>query len=259
MLEALLALVAGLLIGSFLNVCIYRMPRELSVVRPRSFCPACKKPIAWYDNVPLLSFAVLRGRCRHCAQPIPLRYPIVEALTAALFFLIVLWLGPTLHALKLCVFCALAVGLTFSDLEERDLPDQFTLGGVAVGLIFAVLTPLDVKFLSFYLRWNPKWLSLMVAAVSAAVPALLLWGLGALYQRIRHKEGLGLGDVKMVAMIGAFLGLEGTLLTVTAGSLLGSVIGLAYIYLAKKDPGTYELPFGTFLGAGAIAAALYLR
>jgi leader peptidase (prepilin peptidase)/N-methyltransferase len=245
------------LIGSFLNVCIYRMPRDLSVVSPRSFCPACEHPVAWYDNIPILSFVVLRGRCRHCAGPISRRYPLVEALTAALFFGIVLMRGPSLLSLKLCVFCALIVGLVFSDLEERILPDEFTLGGVALGLLFAVTVPFQGTFLSLFLHhWGHRWLSRAESVVSAAVPALLMWGLGALYQKLRHKEGLGLGDVKMVAMIGAFLGLQPAILAVMVGSLLGSVIGLAYIYLSRKDASTYELPFGTFLGAGAIAVAL---
>ena len=122
MLESLLAIIAGLLIGSFLNVCIYRMPRDLSVVRPRSFCPACEHPIAWYDNIPVVSYFVLRGRCRHCGARIPVRYVIVELLTAALFFLIVTALGLTAPAAKLCLLTALLVGLTFADLEERILP-----------------------------------------------------------------------------------------------------------------------------------------
>jgi leader peptidase (prepilin peptidase) / N-methyltransferase len=257
MLEALVALVAGLLIGSFLNVCIYRMPRDLSVVSPRSFCPACEHPVAWYDNIPIASFVVLRGRCRHCGKPIPIRYPLVEALTAALFVVAVLTRGPSLLSVKLCVFCALIIGLVFSDLEERILPDEFTLGGIALGLLFAFVAPFQAMFLSLFLpHWNHRWLSLVEAVVSGAVPALLMWGLGALYLKIRHKEGLGLGDVKMVAMIGAFLGLQGAIATVMVGSLLGSLIGLAYIYLARKDPGTYELPFGSFLGAGAIVVAL---
>jgi leader peptidase (prepilin peptidase)/N-methyltransferase len=257
MLAALIALAAGLLIGSFLNVCIYRMPRDLSVIAPRSFCPACEHPVAWYDNVPLVSYVVLGGRCRHCAKPIPLRYPLVEGLTAGLFFLVVLALGPSMRSVKLCVFCALVVGLVFSDLEARILPDEFTVGGIALGLIFAVLAPFQFMISSLFLpHWDPRWLSLAEAAVSSAAPALLLWGMGAVYEKIRHKEGLGLGDVKMVAMVGAFLGLQGAVGTVMFGSLLGSLIGLIYIYATRKDAGTYELPFGSFLGVGAIAVAL---
>src|SRR5579862_5045413 len=127
----------GLIIGSFLNVCVYRLPQDLSVVRPRSYCPACSHPIAWFDNVPLFSFAVLGGRCRHCKAAISWRYPVVEFMTGALFFTFVLKLGPTLPALKFCVLSALLVGLAFADLEARILPDEFTLGGMAVGLVLA--------------------------------------------------------------------------------------------------------------------------
>ncbi|MGE5647158.1 MAG: prepilin peptidase [Acidobacteriota bacterium] len=258
MLEPALALLAGLLIGSFLNVCIYRMPRDLSVVAPRSFCPQCGKPVAWYDNIPVVSYVLLGGRCRHCAKPIALRYPIVEALTGVLFFVFVLALGPTLAALKLCVFSALIVGLVFSDLEARILPDEFTLGGLAAGLAFAYFVPFRETFAGVFLppHWPHGWVSVVESAFAAASPALVLWGMGVVYQKVRKREGLGLGDVKMVAMIGAFLGLQGAILTVMAGSILGSVIGLVYIYGARKDPASYELPFGTFLGAGAMAVAL---
>ncbi len=258
MLEALLALAAGLLIGSFLNVCIYRMPRDLSVVSPRSFCPHCEHTVAWYDNIPIVSYLVLRGHCRHCRKPIPLRYPVVEALTGGLFFSFVLVLGPSLRSLKLCVFSALLVGLMFSDIEERILPDEFTLGGIVLGLGFSALVPFRDSFAMFFLPayWNRVWVSVFESGLGAVLPALMLWGLGALYIKIRKREGLGLGDVKMVAMIGAFLGLQGTIGTVMLGSILGSVIGLIYIYGTRKDAATYELPFGSFLAAGAIAVAL---
>ncbi|HXM44201.1 MAG TPA: prepilin peptidase, partial [Bryobacteraceae bacterium] len=127
--EASLALLFGLVIGSFLNVCVYRLPQDLSVVRPRSYCPACSYPIAWYDNIPLLSYALLRGRCRHCKAPISVRYPVVELMTGGLFFVFVWRLGAGVPAVKFCLLSALLVGLTFSDLEARILPDEFTLGG----------------------------------------------------------------------------------------------------------------------------------
>lgn len=260
MTEALLAFAFGLLIGSFLNVCVYRWPRDLSVVRPRSFCPGCKRTIAWHDNIPVLSFVVLGGRCRHCRHAIPLRYPVVEFLTGLLFFCAVLTAGPGMAGLKLCVFSALIVGLVFSDIEERILPDEMTLGGTAIGIVFAAVVPFEDSIFQLLLPrdWSRAWVSVIEAAVGAAVSSVLLWFVGTLYMKIRHREGLGFGDVKMVAMIGAFLGLQGTLLTVILGSILGSVLGLLYIVVTRKDASTYELPFGAFLGAAALAVA-FLR
>ncbi len=259
MLEAALALLAGLLIGSFLNVCIYRLPRDLSVVSPaRSYCPECEQPVAWYDNIPILSYAMLGGRCRSCAKPIPLRYLIVEALTGGLFCVIVLALGPTLAAVKLCVFSALLVGLIFADIEERILPDEFTYGGMALGIVFSFFLPFQDTLDRAFSWFLPAgiWVGPIEAVLGGAIPALMMWGMAWAYLKLRHKEGLGLGDVKMVAMIGAFLGITGTIETVMLGSVLGSVIGLIYIYGTRKDPSTYELPFGTFLGTGALAVAL---
>jgi len=261
LLEACIALLFGLIIGSFLNVCVYRLPQDLSVVRPRSYCPACQHPIAWYDNVPLLSFAVLGGRCRHCKAAISWRYPIVELMTGVLFFVFVLRLGPTLPAVKYCVLSALLVGLTFADLEARILPDEFTLGGTAIALVLSWFVPVNDDVVQAILwlsgaRWNVQWTSLAEAVIGALVPGLFLWFGGWLYFKLRHREGLGLGDVKLVAMVGAFLGLHGALLTLIGGSLAGSLIGYAYIRLTKQDASTYELPFGTFLGLAAIAISL---
>jgi leader peptidase (prepilin peptidase)/N-methyltransferase len=261
LLEACLGLLFGLLIGSFLNVCIYRMPQDLSVVAPRSFCIACKHPIAWYDNVPVLSYLLLRGRCRYCKAAISARYPVVELLTGVLFFFYVWRLGPTLAAVKFCVYGALLVGLVFADLEERILPDELTLGGAAAGLVFALFVPVN-DGIAGALLWlagaqlSPRWISVTEAALGAALPSFFLWFGGWLYLRLRHREGLGLGDVKLMAMVGAFLGLHGALLTLIVGSVLGSVIGYAYIRITHKDPSSYELPFGTFLGAAGIAVTL---
>ena len=261
MLEACLAFLFGLLIGSFLNVCVHRLPQDLSVVRPRSYCPRCKHPIAWYDNVPLVSFVILGGRCRYCQAAISLRYPVVELMTGALFFNFVWRLGPSLAAVKFCLLSALLVGLTFSDLEARILPDEFTLGGAAAGLVLAWFLPVndDIARMLLWLagvREQPHWNSVAESLVGAAVPGFFLWFGGWLYFKLRHREGLGLGDVKLVAMVGAFLGLHGALLTLIAGSLAGSVIGYAYIRLTHRDAATYELPFGTFLGLAGIAVSL---
>lgn len=257
-----IALLSGLLIGSFLNVCIHRIPRDLSVVRPRSHCIACERTIAWYDNVPVLSYLLLRGRCRTCGARISPRYPVVELLTGLLFAAAVARFGPTLAAVKFALFSALLVGLIFTDLEELILPDEFTLGGLAAGMALAWFVPVDdiMAQAAFWLAGfepGPRWLSLAEAALGAAVPSLSLWAGGWAYKKIRHREGLGFGDVKLMAMVGAFLGLRGALLTLLVGSLLGSVIGLLWIRLANKDPATYELPLGTFLGVAGIGVALF--
>ena len=254
MIEAALAALAGLLIGSFLNVCIYRLPRDLSVVAPRSFCPECDKPIAWFDNVPLLSYLTLGGRCRNCKERIPWRYPAVELLTGASFFCAVWMLGPTAAAMKFCLFSAILIALVFSDLEERILPDEFTLGGTAAGVIFAAFVPFTFGIVRMLLMRvdNPRLVSMAESLFAALFCGGTLWLVGFLYEKFRHREGLGFGDVKMVAMIGAFLGLQGALMTLIVGSLLGAVVGLCYIWFTGKDASTYELPFGTFLGAAAL-------
>jgi len=257
LLEAALAFLFGLLIGSFLNVCIHRIPRDLSVVRPRSHCIACEHPIAWYDNVPVLSYLLLGGRCRYCQARISARYPAVELLTAVYFFLCFWRLGPGIAAIKLSLYGALLIGLTFVDLERRILPDEFTLGGLAAALVLAWFVPVKDGIAEILLwmagqHWGPEATSLAESVLGAALPGFLLWFGGWLYLKVRHREGLGLGDVKLIAMVGAFLGLHGALLTLIVGSLSGSVIGYAYIRIAHKDPATYELPFGTFLGIAAL-------
>ncbi len=259
MIEAIPAALFGLLIGSFLNVCIFRMPRDLSVVRPRSFCPACEHGIAWYDNVPVVSFLLLRARCRHCGEAIPFRYPAVELLTGVLFFVGVLTLGLTLPALRFCIFGAILIDLIFTDLEERILPDEFTLGGTAIGLVFAAFVPIPGEFFRYFSQSQHRlwYVGVLEALFAGVFFAFALWALGALYALIRHREGLGLGDVKMVALIGAFLGLQGVMLTLVIGCTLGAVSGLAYVLLTKKDMATYELPLGTFLGVAALGVAVW--
>jgi leader peptidase (prepilin peptidase)/N-methyltransferase len=259
MIEALFALLFGLLIGSFLNVCIYRWPRDLSVVKPRSHCTACEKTIAWYDNVPVVSYLLLGGHCRYCRARIAWRYPLVELATGLLFFYWVDTQGVTALAIKMCIFSALQVGLIFSDLEERILPDEMTLGGIAIGLIFAWFVTIG-DYSAMAILWlvglqpPEEFRSLAESVMGAALPAFFLWGGGWLYEKIRHREGLGLGDVKLIAMVGAFLGLHPALFTLLLGSIAGSIVGYGYIKLAHKDPSNYELPFGTFLGIAALVA-----
>ncbi len=260
----ILAFLFGLLIGSFLNVCIYRWPRDLSVVRPRSHCPKCEKLIAWYDNIPLLSYALLRGRCRHCHGRISIRYPVVELFTGALFFYFVREFGTTALAAKLCVFSAALLALAFSDLEERILPDELTLGGALAGLVFALFVPTPDQTAQM-VAWlfggslSGRTDSVVEAALGAALPTAALWIGGWLFEKVRHKEGLGLGDVKLIAMMGAFLGLRGALMALFLGSLVGSILGYAWMKATGKDPGTYQLPFGTFLAASGIVVAVFSR
>lgn len=260
MTEIALAFLAGLLIGSFLNVCVFRLPRDLSVVTPaRSFCPFCEKTIAWYDNIPILSYALLRAKCRHCGARIPLRYPAVEFATGIAFAICVAAFGVTLPALKYALFSAILITLIASDFEERILPDEFTIGGAVLGLILAWLAPLRIEFALFLLpySWGPRWLSVGEAAIGGGISSGSIWLAGWLYEKLRHREGLGLGDVKMIMMIGVFLGLPGALLTLIAASLIGAVGGLLYVRLTGKDAATYELPFGSFLGVAALGIAIY--
>jgi leader peptidase (prepilin peptidase)/N-methyltransferase len=261
LIEATLALLFGLLIGSFLNVCIHRWPRGRSVVRPRSHCVRCRKMIAWYDNIPVLSYALLGGRCRHCRRRISIRYPAVELLTGLLFFYSVYTRGWSLPALKLCILAAILIALVFSDLEKRILPDELTLGGALIGLAFAWFVPLRDDSASGLLLYmmrldlSGRLLSLCQAAAGATIPAFFLWFGGWMYLKLRRREGLGFGDVKLMVTIGAFLGLQATLETLLLGSITGSVVSVLYIWIARKDPSTYQLPFGTFLGAVALAVA----
>lgn len=257
-LEILLAFAAGLLIGSFLNVCIHRLPLDLSVLNPaRSFCPKCEKTIAWYDNIPLVSFALLGGKCRQCGARISLRYPIVELLTAAVFAYCVWRFGVTMQTLKLGIFCAIQIALIATDIEERILPDEFTLGGTLLGLVLAWFAPVEtgLSYLLVGADVDARWLSVLDAVIGAAVACFIVWFIRWVYEKLRHREGMGLGDVKMMAMIGAFLGLRLALGTMFVGCLLGAVFGLAFIYFAKKGS-DYELPFGSFLGFAAILQAL---
>jgi leader peptidase (prepilin peptidase) / N-methyltransferase len=262
LIESILALLFGLIIGSFLNVCIHRWPRGRSVVRPRSHCVRCRKTIPWYDNIPLFSYLALGGKCRFCGRPISARYPTVEVLTGLLFFFFVRTLGPTGIALKMCVFSAILIALIFSDLEKRLLPDELTLGGALVGVAFAFFVPVPDRtaeaffglLLGREVTGRAQWLT--EAAFGSLLPAFFLWFAGWVYEKIRHREGMGFGDVKLIVMVGAFIGLGNTLFSLVLGSIVGSVLGYGYIKITHKDASTYPLPFGAFLGGAALATAM---
>src|ERR1700676_3131904 len=245
----LVAFLVGLVIGSFLNVCILRIPADKSIVLPASSCPKCGKSIAPYDNIPVLSWVFLGGKCRNCKTKISAMYPAVELLTGLLFLACYFAFGPTADALKWAVFAALLVVLTITDLRERILPDKVNFFGLGVAFLFSLFTKsLDGTAQWLAARWfdfpPPQMaLSFVDAALGALAGSGLLWIVAEGYFRIRGREGMGLGDVKMMAAVGAFLGLKRTMLTVLLGSLLGSVIGIFLIAFSKKDR-DYELPFG---------------
>ncbi len=271
----------GLIFGSFLNVCIYRMPRGLSVVRPRSACPKCGKPIAAYDNVPVLSWLWLRGRCRHCHTPITPRYMAVELLLGLFFLACYAKFGLQVETLKWCIFAFLLTGLIFTDAETHILPDKLTLSGLALGLAWSLLVAVPGPLGFFYGRGAlpAPLLSLADAVIGAAVGAGFIWGTAALYLRLRGAEGMGMGDVKLMAMVGAFVGAPLTLFVLITASVLGGLYGgLIVLNIFRKRlsryrrvPGRsstaarawqsaslslrfYEMPFGVMLGSMALFA-----
>jgi len=232
------AALVGAVIGSFLNVCIYRLPIDRSIVFPPSACESCKRELSWYENLPIVSWVVLGARCRTCQTRLSFRHPLIEALTAAMFGAAAWYYGPSvLLASRLVFGCALIV-LFAIDLEHHLLPNVITLPGIAVGLAFSFVT-------------EPGWIASLVGAV---VGGGSLWLIAEAYYRIRHEDGLGMGDVKMLAMIGAFIGWPLTIVTLMMASFAGACVGLVVIALRKGDL-KYALPFGTFLAVGAALAA----
>ncbi len=231
--------VFGLLVGSFLNVCVYRLPRRESLVWPGSHCPSCAGAIRWYDNVPVLGYLFLRGRCRSCRAPIGVRYPVIELATMAVFVSHGWLFGFTpLAAVRIAFACAMIV-LFAIDLEHQILPNAITLPGIPVGLAASVFLP-------------PGFLS---ALIGALVGGGSLWLLFALWKWMRGVEALGMGDVKMLAMVGAFLGWPQVILTLVLSSVAGSLVGVGLIATGRGSLGS-KLPFGTFIALGAIAASL---
>jgi len=280
----------GLIFGSFLNVCIYRMPLDLSVVTPRSACPACGTPIAAYDNIPVLSWMLLGGKCRNCKAPISPRYAAVELLTGALFALSWIYsMGSYPDAIKSCVFCFLLTGLIFTDAETKLLPDLLTLPGIALGLLFSVMVrfPVDGPAAHMLGRWighDPRVLSFANSFLGAVFGLSSILGVALIYEAARNVEGMGMGDVKLMCLIGAFLGVKLSLLVLVLGSLTGSLFGGGLMLLvwqrrfarrrarAKEPAGVsrerawqsariifrnFEVPFGVFLGTAALVASFW--
>ena len=324
----------GLALGSFMNVCIYRMPqrilvrddleelqsqaelnasdeltrriedlrqreRSLSVAAGRSNCPSCGGKIAWFDNIPLVSWLVLLGRCRHCRAPISPRYAVVEVLTGVLFLACYEQFGMTLAAAKYCALSVLLLGLIFTDAEHQLLPDALTIPGLVIGLVSSYFVPIRDLFLGMFLYMLPMagdrlarasttaqagWPSVGQSAIGALVGAGFIYGAGAMYRAMRHRAGMGFGDVMMMAMDGSFLGVALTMLTVFTASFVGSAFGLGTMLVvwlrrtrrriartgeavpmarrrawrsAMAVYGHFLIPFGVFLGAMALFAVFW--
>jgi leader peptidase (prepilin peptidase) / N-methyltransferase len=237
--SSLLIIGFGLIVGSFLNVVIVRLPLGQSIVTPRSHCMRCHSTIRWWDNLPVLSFLLLRGKCRACQAPISLRYPVIEVLTALLFFASQLKLGwsPTL-VVRDWVFLSLLIAVTFIDLEHRIIPDQLSIGGCLYGLATS------------WMGDSSGWLPAVVGAVLGfGFFYLLAW----VYYQVRGRSGLGGGDIKLLAAIGAFIGPMGVLVTILLSSVLGSLIGVVWAWRShQKQILGYSIPFGPFLVLGAL-------
>jgi leader peptidase (prepilin peptidase)/N-methyltransferase len=237
----ILIVVFGLIWGSFLNVVIYRLPRDISLLRPPSSCPHCGKQIKFYENIPIFSYLVLRGKCGSCQAKISPVYPMVEALTALCFWLIYQQYPLSPHFFVSCLFASALIVLAFIDYFHQILPDEITLPGLGLALLYTFFR-VDLSLTQ----------SLLGAGVGGGF-LLLVYGV---YYLLRKKEGLGLGDVTMMLMVGAFLGWKQTLLTLILASIGGALVGIFFILFRKKDL-QHALPFGTFLAPSAFVAFLY--
>ncbi len=237
----LLAVLLGLILGSFLNVCIYRLPREMSVARPRSKCPSCDRPIAWFDNIPLVSFLLLRGRCRHCGVRIPVRYPLIEAATGFISWFVFHRFGMDADYFVYFPYGASLLVVSAIDLEHRIIPDEISLSGIVIGLLVAALTP-------------------VTAFPDSLIGSLLGGGsllvVGMAYEAVRKQEGIGGGDIKLLAMIGAFTGWKGVLFTIFGGSLIASVVGIT-LMIGRRTNGQVPIPFGPFLSGASFIYVLF--
>lgn len=256
----------GACMGSFLNVCIYRIPEEISVVSPRSRCPRCMTPIAWYHNIPLISWIALRGRCRQCRTRISFRYFVVELLTAILFLLIwmrydaggdarPLALISTTHVLHVPILWLFAFGLilaTFVDFDHLIIPDRTSLGGIVIGIAATAVAP------SLHLLPGEETITIITglkrSLIGVAAGSGLLYGIGCLGKVMFRKDAMGLGDVKLLGAIGAFLGWQATIFTAMAASAFGAVVGVSLIVSGKREMGS-RIPFGPYL---ALAAMIWI-
>ena len=235
------SIILGTLVGSFLNVCILRLPQEESIVWPGSHCPQCKNPIKFYDNIPLISYLLLKGRCRDCHRPISFQYPLIEGITGLASLILFMKFGPSLSYLLYFIFVAALIVITVIDLYHQIIPDVISLPGIGVGLLASLIIPQITLFNSL--------IGILLGGGS-------LFLVATVYHWLFKREGMGGGDVKLLAMIGAFLGWKAVILTILLGSLIGSMIGIMVMVSKGKDF-KYAIPFGPFLSVGAVIAIFY--
>jgi len=227
----------GAVIGSFLNVCIFRIPDKTSIIKPLSQCPHCHHPVRFYDNIPIISFIMLRGKCRDCGGKISWRYPLVELITALLALLLFLQFGLTLKFLTFFIFTAVLIVITFIDLDHQIIPDVLTLPGIPIFFLLAIFV---VKV---------PWLE---ALIGLLIGGGMLFAIAFIYQLITKREGMGGGDIKLLAMIGAFLGWKSLIFILLFSSFSGAIVGITAMIINKQDM-KYAVPFGPFLSAAAVA------
>jgi leader peptidase (prepilin peptidase) / N-methyltransferase len=233
----------GAALGSFLNVCIYRWPAEQSVVSPPSRCPVCERRLAWHDNVPILGWVMLRGRCRYCGTGISAQYPLIELATALIWVAAVARFGVSFDALHSAIFLTILLGIAMTDAREMVIPDQFTLVGAAIGLVLA---------------FAPGGISPVSAAAGATAGYVLLWAVKLGAEKALGKPALGVGDIHMMLFVGAFIGPAGMVLTLMLGSVLGLVVGVPFAAVrGRLAPMATYLPLGTFLAMGAAIAHVW--
>ncbi len=259
---AVIIITFGLIVGSFLNVCIVRFPSGLSVVTPPSHCPGCGAKIKFYDNIPVLSFFILRGRCRACGRPISWRYPLVEFMNAVFYLWIYSEFGISGETVLVMAFCSALIVITFIDLDHQIIPDIITLPGMLIGLAAA---PFYLSYLSDPLPFpivrlapDAGWYltGLLNSIIGLLAGGLPLLAIGWLWEKLRNIEAMGGGDIKLMGMVGSFLGWKGALLTIMLGALAGSVAGIALIAL-RRHTMDKVIPFGPFLAFGAVISAFY--
>jgi leader peptidase (prepilin peptidase)/N-methyltransferase len=230
------AFVLGLMIGSFLNVCIYRIPEGLSIVTPPSSCPSCKERIKWYDNIPVVSFIILKGRCRRCGEKISWLYPTIELMSGALAALLIYKFGLTVEFAILYIFSASLIVIAFIDLKHQIIPNGISIPGIVIGFAYSFFNP--------HLPWKDSLIGILFGGGVLALIALI-------YYLLTKTDGMGIGDVKLLAMIGAFLGVGGVIFTLVVGSIAGSIAGLIIMIFYEGDSKT-PIPFGFFLSLGAM-------